>query len=71
MWDNTKEFECCWNTGYVKPEEKSRLEYHKLDFFTEDRGYDFENFKEVNNLDVGDVVELGDPFSVHWVRRMK
>ena len=71
MWDNTKEFECCWNIGYIKPEEKSRLEYHGLDFFTEDRGYDFQNFKEVNGLDVGDIVELGDPFSVHWVRRMK
>jgi hypothetical protein len=71
MWDNTKEFECCWNTGYVKHEEKSKLEYHKLDFFSEDRGYDFDAFKEVNNLDVGDIVELGDPFSTHWVRRMK
>ena len=71
MWDNTKEFECFWGQGYITPQEKSKLEYHKLDFFTTDRGYEFDHFKEINNLDVGDTADLGDPFSTHWVRRMK
>jgi hypothetical protein len=53
------------------PQEKSKLEYHKLDFFTTDRGYEFDHFKEINNLDVGDTADLGDPFSTHWIRRMK
>jgi hypothetical protein len=71
MWDNTKEFECFWGYGYVKPEEKSKLEYHKLDFFTEANGYEFDHFKEINSLDVGDTADLGDHFSTHWIRRMK
>jgi hypothetical protein len=71
MWDNTKEFECFWGYGYVKPEEKSKLEYHKLDFFTEANGYEFLDFKEINSLDVGDTCNMAQAFNEHWIRRMK
>jgi hypothetical protein len=71
MWDKTKEFECFWGYGYVNPEEKSKLEYHGLDFFTEANGYDFGDFKEINNLDVGDTCNMAQASNEHWIRRMK
>jgi hypothetical protein len=71
MWDNTKEFECFWGYGYEEPENKSHLAYHKLDFFTTDNGYDFDDFKEINNLKVGEFCNLAQTNNEHWIRRMK
>jgi hypothetical protein len=71
MWDNTKEFECFWGYGYEEPENKSRLAYHKLDFFTTDNGYDFDDFKEISNLKVGEFCNLAQTNNEHWIRRMK
>ena len=64
-------FECFWGVNYRADHEKSILEYHTIEFFTEDRGYEYDQLKKINALEIGDQVELGDHFSTHWVRRMK
>jgi hypothetical protein len=67
----TKLFECFWGHGYVKPEEKSKLEYHGLDFFADNNGYDFSDFKEINGLGVNGTCNLSEGQTEHWIRRMK
>lgn len=65
-----RQFECFWGNNYRADSEKSILEYHTIEFFTEERGYEYDHIKAVDNLEVGQQIELGDPFSIHWVRRM-
>ena len=69
--DSPKQFECFWGDNYRADYEKSILEYHTIEFFTEEQGYEYEHSKSINALEIGQQIELGDPFSVHWVRRIK
>ena len=65
-----RQFECFWGANYRADGEKSILEYHTIEFFTEERGYEYDHLKSIDALEVGHQIDLGDPFSVHWVRRM-
>jgi hypothetical protein len=65
-----KMYECFWGDGYRGANNMSILEYHPLDYFTENRGYDLDHIQEVNDLKIGDKANFNCMTGEHWVRRM-
>ena len=69
--DSPKQFECFWGDNYRAIHEKSILEYHTMEFFTDEQGYEYEHRKLINALEIGLQIDLGEPLAGHWVRRIK
>ena len=72
-WETTgetvKTFECFWGEGY-RHDNRSNLEWHGADFFTEDRGYQPHDIEEILSLEIDGFINLSCVTGEHWVRRV-
>jgi len=48
---------CVWGEGYANPGQPS-IEIHTLDFFSEDKGYDESDRKNIEDLDFGESANI-------------
>ena len=64
-----RQFECFWGDGYRRGMDKSIMEYHDFDFFTELRGYNKMDIDSIDTLQVGEYAEFNESGD-HWVRRI-
>ena len=65
-----KIFECFWGEGYQQ-NNRSLLEWHEEDFFTEERGYQLHDRESINALSVGQSINLSCVTGEHWIRRVE
>jgi hypothetical protein len=67
-----KLFEGFWGDGYRASDNKSLLQWHNQDFFTEENGYEPDWVERIQALDVDEVFSLDCAMTgEHWVRRIK
>lgn len=65
-----KVFECFWSGGYRR-NNRSILEWHAEDFFTEDKGYDAQDIEEIKSLKEGESINLSCVTGEHWIMRIE
>lgn len=65
-----KIYECFWGEGYYQ-NNRSNLEWHEEEFFTEEKGYDPEDIESIKGLSVGQSINLSCITGEHWIRRVE
>jgi len=65
------EYECFWGDGYRGADGRAILAYNDVDFFTEDRGYEAHDIEDIQQLKVGEAINLSCVTGEHWVQRIK
>jgi hypothetical protein len=65
-----KLFECFWGAGYRDEDNKSKLAYHPLEFFSIDNGYEPKDINNIKDLYIGEDYNLDNTFQQHWIRRI-
>lgn len=68
---DTKEYECFWGEGYRHSDNRSTIEWHGEEFFSEDRGYQPHDIEDIKNLDIDESINLSCVTGEHWIRRIK
>lgn len=69
--EKIKEFLTIWGNGYKSFKGNTIKEFHDIDFFTKDNGYNNEEIKSIKSLKVGGCISLNDFSGVHSVIRLK
>jgi hypothetical protein len=65
-----KVFECFWSGSYRR-NNRSILEWHGEDFFTEDKGYQSHDIEEIQSLEAGESINLSCVTGEHWIMRIE
>lgn len=65
-----KIFECFWGEGYHQ-NNRSILEWHDLEFFSEERGYHPHDVENIRALRVGQTLNQSCITGEHWIRRVE
>jgi hypothetical protein len=67
---DTKEYECFWGEGYHQ-DNRSILQWHGEEYFSEERGYHPHDVENIRALNVNQSLNLSCVTGEHWVRRVK
>jgi hypothetical protein len=67
---DTKEYECFWGEGYHQ-DNRSILQWHDIEYFSEERGYHPHDVENIRALNVNQSLNLSCITGEHWVRRVK
>jgi hypothetical protein len=65
-----KIYECFWGEGYHQ-NNRSTLEWHEEEFFTEAKGYDPEDIESIQAMSIGQSINLSCITGEHWIRRVE
>jgi len=67
---DTKEYECFWGEGYHQ-DNRSILQWHGIEYFSEERGYHPHDVENIRALNVNQSLNLSCVTGEHWIRRVK
>lgn len=63
-----KKYLCFWGESFVDVQDKAKMEEHGFEFFSEDNGYDVEDFRLIDKLAIGGAWQSQDYYDHSVVR---